>query len=220
VISQNFWIVAALLPLAGFGSYIRDTLRGAVQPNRVSWALWATAPMIAFAAELAAGTSLRVAAVTFSLGAGPLLVLAATFAGRPPDPSHLATAQPAAVSIARRRGHQQHWQLTRLDYACGALSVLALAGWAITGQGNVAIALAIAADLLAAAPTIAKSWTHPESESAATYAASGAAAAITLLIITNWRLASYGFPLYVLTVCTVITTLIMLPHWAAGRLTS
>ncbi len=56
MISQNFAALAALLPLIGFAAYLRDTLRGKIPPNRVSWLLWGAAPMIAFAAELAEGT--------------------------------------------------------------------------------------------------------------------------------------------------------------------
>jgi hypothetical protein len=96
VLSPDFAVLAAVLPLAGFASYLRDTLRGRTRPNRVSWSLWATAPLIAFAAELAQRTSLKVALLTFALGAGPALILAASF------------ACPRA-----------YWAPTRLDLACG-----------------------------------------------------------------------------------------------------
>jgi hypothetical protein len=72
----------------------------------------------------------------------------------------------------------------------------------------VAIALAIAADLCAALPTIAQSWSHPEFESAGTYLASGVGAGITLLTIQHWSFANAGFAAYVLALCTVIVALI------------
>ena len=186
-------MLAAVLPLAGFASYLRDTLRGKTQPNRVSWSLWAAAPLIAFAAEQAQRTSLKVSLLTFALGAGPALILAASF------------ACPRA-----------YWAPTRLDLACGAVAVAALIGWAVTRQGDVAIALAITADALAAVPTIRKAWAQPQSESIGTYAASGAGSAITLLTISRWRFASFAFPLYVTVVCGAIAALIALPH-AHGR---
>ncbi len=193
MLSPDFAVLAAVLPLAGFASYLRDTLRGKTQPNRVSWSLWATAPLIAFAAELAQHTSLNVSLLTFALGAGPALILAASF------------ACPRA-----------YWAPTRLDLACGAVAVAALIGWAVTRRGDVAIALAITADALAAVPTIRKAWAQPESESIGTYAASGAGSAITLLTISRWRFASFAFPLYVTVVCGAIAALIALPH-AHGR---
>ena len=189
MLSPDFAVLAAALPLAGFASYLSDTLRGKTRPNRVSWSLWATAPLIAFAAELAQRTSLKVSLLTFALGAGPALILAASF------------ACPRA-----------YWAPTRLDLVCGAVAVAALIGWAVTRRGDVAIALAITADALAAVPTIRKAWAQPESESIGTYAASGAGSAITLLTISRWRFASFAFPLYVTVVCGAITALIALPH--------
>ena len=212
MISQNFAALAAVLPLIGFAAYLRDTLRGKIPPNRVSWLLWGAAPMIAFAAELAEGTSLVVALVTFALGFGPLLVLLATFADPTHDPWHIATLRSIAVNLVRRRGGDHHWKLTRFDFACGGISALALTAWAVTGQGDVAIAFAIAADLFAAVPTIKKSYSRPESESANTYLASGVGAGVALLTISRWTFSYYGFQLYVMFVCAIITALLVLPR--------
>jgi hypothetical protein len=189
MIDQHFGILAALLPLAGFASYIRDTLKGKTQPNRTSWSLWAVAPLIAFGAELAQHASLDVALLGFTLGFGPLLVVAASLTDR-----------------------KSYWQLTRLDLLCGSISIIALTLWAITGQGNLAIFLSIVADLFAAVPTIAKSYRHPRSESTGTYLATAAGAGITLLAIPHWTFTMFGFPLYVMVVCSVIIILIALPQ--------
>jgi hypothetical protein len=197
VISQDFAAPAALLPLAGFASYLRGTLRGTTRPSRVSWALWAAAPLIAFAAQVTEHTSLRLSLVTFVLGFGPALILAASFANP-----------------------QAYWRLGRFDWACAAIATAALAAWAATRRGDVAIALAIAADLCAALPTIAKSWSHPASESSGTYIASGTGAAITLLTVRHWQFAACAFSAYVVAVCAVITVLIVLPRTAPARATA
>jgi hypothetical protein len=187
MIDQHFGILAALLPLGGFASYIRDTLKGKIQPNRVSWSLWAVAPLIAFAAELAQHANLDVALLGFTLGFGPLLVVAVSFK----DP-------------------KAYWRLTRLDLLCASLSMTALALWAITGEGNIAIFFSIVADLFAAIPTIAKSYLRPMSESAGTYLATAAGGGITLLAIPHWTFTMCGFPLYVMVVCAIIIILIAL----------
>jgi hypothetical protein len=181
--------LAAVLPLAGFAAYVRDTLRGRTQPNRVTWAIWAAAPLIAFPAELAEHAPLAIALVTLALGLGPLAVLAAS------------AVNPGA-----------YWRLGWLDLLCGGVSLLALGLWAATGRGNVAIGLAIAADLFAAVPTIVKSWHCPESESAGTYVASGTGSLITLLAGPHWQFASYGFPAYVALICVVIVALVRWPR--------
>ena len=196
MVSPHLAIVGALLPLAGFAKYIRDMFRGDADPNRVSWALWALSPLIAFPAEVAQHARLQPALVTLALGLGPLAVL--------------------AVSLRRR---ECYWRLGRFDYICGALGVLALAGWAATRRGDVAITLSIAADALAAVPTVAKSYTHPESESPWTYLASGTGSGITLLTISHWEFAAYAFPAYVVVACALISALILLPR-PGRRLTS
>src|SRR5215813_12196374 len=67
------------LPLAGFASCAYDGWRGINQPNRVSWFLWAPAPLITGAVQLAEHAGRGAVALSFALGIGPLLVFAATF---------------------------------------------------------------------------------------------------------------------------------------------
>jgi hypothetical protein len=186
-------LAAAVLPLAGFASYIRDTLRGRAQPNRMSWSLWAVAPLIAFGAELAQHVSLDVALLSFALGFGPACVVAASF------------VNPVA-----------YWQMTNVDLYCGGLSLAALVAWAVTGQGGVALMFAIGADAAAAMPTIVKSWSSPWSESPWTYLATAAGGGFTLLIVKRWTFAEVGFAAYVIAVCAIITALIIVPWRPEG----
>ena len=190
VIDSHFAILGGLLPILGSAGYALDTFRGRTQPNRVSWLLWTLAPLIAFAAELAQHVGLA-ALLTFAVGFGPLLVVVASFL----DP-------------------QAYWRITRGDILCGLLSVAALAMWALTGKGDVAIAFSILSDLFAAIPTIRKAHTHPESESAKAFIAGAVGAAITLLAIKphSWSFASFGFPLYILVAGAIISALILNPR--------
>ena len=109
--------------------------RGAPQrgrsADRMSWLIWAAAPLVAFAAG-------RASPVIWALGAGPLLVFAATFTR-------------AAAG----------WRVTWLDLGCAVVSSTALGCWLATGSPGPATALAIAADLGAAIPTAWKSWRSP-----------------------------------------------------------
>jgi hypothetical protein len=191
VISQNFAWLGVLLPLAGYGAYIWAMSRGRAEPNRVSWALWAADPLIAFAAEVAQHTRPQADLVTLTLGLGP-----------------------AAVLLTSLRRPECYWKLTPLDVACGAASVLALELWAVTRQGNAAITFAVLADGLAAVPTIRKSWSDPRSESVWTYLASGGGASLTLLTIplSRWTFATCAFGAYVAAVSAVIAGLILLPR--------
>src|SRR4030088_550697 len=109
MINEHFGILAAIIPVVGDLSYLRDVLRGITQPNRVSWLLWAVAPLIAFAAELVEHTRPEIALLTLSVGFGPLFIVAASFLNR----------------------KAAHWKVTRFDLFCGSVSLVALALWFI-----------------------------------------------------------------------------------------
>lgn len=102
MISLNFVYLGAFLNLCGSSKYVYDTLKGKTKPNRISWFLWATAPLIAFAAELNQGVGIR-SLMTFMVGFGPLMVVIASFISK-----------------------KSIWKLSTFDYVCGGLSILGL----------------------------------------------------------------------------------------------
>ncbi|MGP0030192.1 MAG: hypothetical protein ACLPVF_06765 [Acidimicrobiales bacterium] len=184
MINVHFVYVGVALGVLGSAGYLRDTLRGTTHPNRVTWLLWAVAPLLATAVELRSGVGLRTL-TTFTFGFMPLLIFIASF------------HNPSAV-----------WRIRRLDYVCGALSVAGTAAWLLTRSGTFAIAAAIAADFLAAVPTVVKSWTNPETESVSAYAGALANATIVLLTLTQWTVAEAAFPLYIVCIAGVEVLLV------------
>jgi hypothetical protein len=188
VLNVNFVFLGAAIGAVGQALYVVDTIRGRNQPNRVTWLLWAAAPLLAFAVEINDGVGKR-AVLTFMVGFGPLVVFVASFVNR-----------------------NSVWKLGPLDYTCGALSVGGTVGWIVTRQGLVALAAAVAADALAGVPTLIKSWQHPESESASIYLGSFANAVITLLTVKHISAPVVTFPLYIAVIAFVESALV------AGRL--
>ncbi len=184
MINQNFVILGAIIAAIGSLSYLIDTVKGRVKPNRVSFLLWSLAPLIAFVAELKQGVGLQ-ALMTFVVGFLPLTIFIASYFNK-----------------------RAEWKLTRFDLTCGALSLIGLVLWYITKSGNVAIVFSILADGLAALPTVVKSFNFPETESGWPYFTSTISAAITLLTVKVWDLASVGFPFYILIVTLVISVLV------------
>lgn len=184
MLDPNFVILGVIIGFAGNTTYVLSTLEGKTRPNRVSWFMWTLAPYVALAAQIHEGVGIQ-SLLTFMAGTCPLLVLIASFMNR------------KAV-----------WKLTAFDFMCGALSLIGLILWLITRHAGIAIIFAIAADGLAAVPTIKKSYTHPESEGWVNYFTAAIAAGITLLTIDKWTFSNYGFSLYLLLVCLVITSLV------------
>lgn len=194
MLNQYVNIVAAALALIGSLSYAWVTLKGKAQPNRVSWLLWTIAPSIAFAAELAQHVPPLVTLLTLSEAVGPLLVVAASFSNR-----------------------QAYWKVSRFDILCGAVAVLAIALWLVTGQGNVAIIFSLVASVFSAIPTIIKAYSFPTSESPGDYVASLIAGLLTILTIQKWTLGNYGFPVDIVLESAVISFLILTPNRVKAR---
>jgi hypothetical protein len=179
MINVHFVYLGAALGAFGSLVYVRDTVRGTTQPNRVTWLLWAFAPLLAFAVEFHSGIGLR-ALTTFVIGFMPFLVFIASFHNS------------AAV-----------WKIRRLDYVCGAMSLAGTAAWLVTRNGVVGIVAAIAADFLAGIPTMVKSWSNPESETVTSYVGAVLNSGILLLTIHHWTTEVAAFPLFIFCIASV-----------------
>jgi hypothetical protein len=185
VLDQQWVFVSAALGLLGSLRYAHATLRGHARPNRVSFFLWAAAPMIAFSAQLSSGVGAP-AIPTLAAGVGPLIVLTA--------------------SMVSRHGRVR---VTRFDLACGAISVVALVVWLGLDDAPLAVVVAVIADGAAAVPTLLKSWRDPHSENALFYGLVGIGAAITLLTITSWEVQEWAFAAYILALAVLLVGIII-----------
>ncbi len=169
-------ITAAVGSLLAAFVYIRSMLVGNTKPNRVSWLMWAIAPLIATAAALSNGVGWAVLPV-FMAGFSPFLIFAASFFAK-----------------------KAYWKLSSFDYVCGALSAVALIMWWLTKAPNIAIVFAIASDALASVPTLTKAWTNPETESVWPFLIGVFGAASSLTVATLWTFSEYAFPIYLIIV--------------------
>ncbi len=184
MLHPNFVILGVLIGFIGGISYLISTIKGKTKPNRVTWFLWALAPLIAFTAEIKEGVGIQ-SLMTFGVGFGPLLVFLASFVNK-----------------------KSVWKLKRFDFACGTLAIIGLFLWYVTRNGNFAIFFSILADGMAAVPTLVKSYSFPETENYHVYLTAAISAAITFLTIDTWNFAHFGFPLYILILCTIFVFLI------------
>jgi hypothetical protein len=173
-------IIGALANAAGSGTYVWDTLRGRSQPNRMTFLMWAIAPLIAAAASISAGVTWPVVPVVVS------------------------AMCPIAIFIASYVNKNAYWQLRGFDYICGGLSIVALVLWAITKDPNVAIFFSIASDGLAGLPTLIKAWRYPETETPWGYIGAAFSGLTGFIAAPNRNFVSVAFPLYLFVMCGVI----------------
>jgi hypothetical protein len=187
-ISFAHWLVliSTLISLSGAFAYIRDMVRGKSKPNLVTWGLWAFAPLIATGAALSADADIWATVRIFISGFGPLLVFIAAFCVK-----------------------QGYWKLSKFDYACGALSVIALITWIGADSPILAILLAAIADMLATLPTILKAWKHPETETLYTYFVGLFTASIIIPAIPVWNIENAAFQIYLLVANTTLFFIVL-----------
>lgn len=178
-ISLVHWLVilSALISFAGSISYIRDTIAGTTKPNRISWSMWAFAPLVGTAAAISAGADPWATTRIFLAGFIPLLVFVASFLNK-----------------------ESYWKLTPFDFACGAFSVVALFAWLVFRSTDMAILFAAIGDGFAALPTILKAWKYPETESGMIFVASLASVLLILPSIPVWNIQNSAFQIYLLVV--------------------
>lgn len=179
MLSFEHWLVllSVFISCIGGYAYVRDTWKGTTKPNRVSWGMWAFAPLIGTGAALAAGADVWTAVRTFMAGFIPLIVFVASFWNQ-----------------------QSYWKTTSFDIGCGALSLLALVAWLLFDIPAYAVLMAAFADFLAALPTIVKAWKFPETETGLAYITSLISVLLVLPSIGTWNLENASFQVYLLVV--------------------
>lgn len=170
-------ILSAVISISGSSAYIFDTLKGKTKPNRVSWFMWAAAPLIATGAALYASADIWVTVRTFLAGFMPLIILVCSFVNK-----------------------QSYWKLTKFDLVCGACSLLALVVWFFANSPVMAILLLAIGDGLAALPTISKAWKYPETETGFTFLMGLLATVIIFPSIPIWNIQNSAFQIYLLVV--------------------
>jgi hypothetical protein len=180
VIDPRFVFLAALLSLVGAWSYIRHTLQGTTSPNRVTWGLWAVEGILAFVVEIQQHVGLA-SVMTLMLGLVPLVVVAASF------------KNPNSV-----------WRIGKFDIFCGSISVAGLVFWCFINQPTVALVSFVAADQIAALPTLRKAWIAPQTESSRVFFMGFMNCGITLLTLKHLTSAGVLFP-----GCILVTDLII-----------
>lgn len=185
MINQNFLLIGFGAELIAGIWYIVSTAQGKIQPNRVSWFLWALADMTAFFAEIKQGVGIQ-SLLTLFVGLGPILVLTASFMNK-----------------------KAYWKIWKLDLICGAFSLIGLTLWIITQVGNIAIVFSILADASASLPTIVKSYRKPESESSLMYWGVVLLGILTVLTIRKWSFAEAAFPIYITLINSLIASLVL-----------
>ena len=163
-------IISTLLLLWGGYAYFRDTLAGRTKPNRVSWFLWALAPLVSFSAAFSVDADIWASVRVLVGGVVPGVIFLGSFFNR-----------------------KSYWKLTWFDWFCGGLSLTALLFWQLASSPLIAVLLATAANTFASIPTFIKAWNFPETETRLIYINSFLSAVLIIPAIPVWNIANSAF---------------------------
>lgn len=131
-------VIATALTFVAYIPYYRDILKGKTRPHIYSWSLWGLLTVLVVALQIKGGAG----PATWVTASAGLLCL-------------------GVVILSLRNGKRD---ITKSDTIVAVLSLIAIDFWLIADQPEVAITLAIVADLLAFIPTVRKSYYDPYSE--------------------------------------------------------
>jgi hypothetical protein len=185
MISESWGYIAAVLNILGTITYLVAIFKGKARPNRVTWFISSIAPLVAFVSMMSQGVSLAQSIVTLSAGISPLMIFITTFLVRHPA-----------------------WKIRTFDLTCGALALIGIILWWLTGKGNLAIIFSILADALGFLPTIVKSFKYPKTESPWTFMIGALADALSLLTVSVWNFEHTAFLVYLVTANTLVSVFI------------
>jgi hypothetical protein len=163
-------VLGGVIGFAAIFPYIASILRRDSRPNVVSYALWSLLIGVSIWAQVDSGASWSLIFMV-----GDLL-------------SVLAVVALCAVGYGYGR-------YGRIEWVCTALAIAAVVLWQLTDEPVLAIVLALAADVLAAAPTIVKTWRDPWSETPWTWLAVALGAALGVASTTIFDFANLLFPI-------------------------
>lgn len=160
--------VGATLGIVSFVPYYRDVLNRSTKPHLFTWIVWTV---------LTGLTALIQAAEGGGVGALVAAVESVSCLG--------------VALLAIRSGEKN---ITRFDWICFALALLAIVLWLLAHQPLLAVFLVVAADGLGFAPTFRKSFYKPHEETALQFGLSAAHWMIAIVALQSLTLANWLYP--------------------------
>jgi hypothetical protein len=176
-------IIAGLISFGAIIPYVKDILHGTTRPNVISYALWVLLLLISIFAQISSGTSWS---VIFIIG-------------------DLIGSSVVVVLCLSGYGYKKYG---KTEWICTGLALLAIVSWQVTSQPVLAIIFAVLADLMAAIPTVIKSYQDPWSESSTIWFLIAFAAILSLISTTIFNPSNLLFPIYLLLINSIIGTLV------------
>jgi hypothetical protein len=179
-----FGIFAGILQLVATAPYVRDILRGTTTPQRATWTIWMTLSLVVLSSQWASG-------------AGWSLVLTI---GQ-------VVSCGGICLLATRRGVGG---VSPLELALLGIAALGVVGWRVADDPTVATCSVVAADLIAVALMLPKTFRNPRSETLETYVIGVASTVFAIGAVGSGEASLLIYPLYLLVADSAVAGMIFL----------
>jgi len=182
-IHQALGIISGLIAFFALVPYFISVIKNKSRPHPISWAMWALMGVISLGTYWGTGArdTIYIAFVNFL---NPLIV---TF-----------------LSI-------KYWDwkkhFSRLEYTCFVLSIVSVVIWLCFQNPTAALTFNLIADLIAAIPTLIKTYKNPSSEDTKTWLLFVIANFLSLVAIQQWTYGIALLPAYLF--CFAFVVLIL-----------
>ena len=165
---QALGAASVVFALLQYLPYIRDVVKNKTKPHAFSWFVWSVPSGVIFAAQVVEDGG----AGSWATGVSTLLCTIIFI-----------------LSFWRGEKH-----ITRLDQVALALGVGAIGLWVVTKNPLDSVLLSTFADVIGFVPTLRKSMTKPEEETASTYMVSVVKWGLSLFAMTDMSLVNLVYP--------------------------
>lgn len=178
-----FGVSSAVLNTAGLVPYIRDIFLGKTKPERATWWIWLVLNVIAFSAQVAAGS-------TWSL--------------------FMTGAQTVAVGfIAFLSLNHGYGKFKKKDIVSLIIALFGVLLWKFTEQPVAALLLVILVDMLGYYLLIIKTWEAPQTETLIAWVLASIAGFCGVLSVWSLNIPRLIYPIYILIGDVLIVSVIV-----------
>ncbi len=167
-----FGVCSAIVNTLGYIFYVRGVIARKTKPERSSWWIWSLLMIVAFAAQVSAGS-------TWSL------FLTGTYL--------TGNLINALLSLKYGYGH-----FKKYDFLALLITGVGIWLWAITGSALIALIIIILIDLVGNWLTLLKSWRSPYTENFFTWIMMTIGALLGVFSVGSINLTRLIFPVYVI----------------------
>lgn len=175
-------VIASLLAIVGNVPYLRDIIKGRVQPHPYTWLVWSLVSCIIFFGQIAKGA-----------GIGAL----------PTAASEVFTIIIFFFSL--KYGFKN---IRKIDTVFFIIALLGIIPWILTKDPTISVIIAVSIDLIAFLPTMRKTWTHPKTETPVLYAMNVLRHILMLFSLQAYNIATTLHSIVMITTNTFMTVVI------------